>query len=171
MAKGRREDGFTLIELALAVGIVGILAGIAIPKVSDVIETARDARTKGNLGALRSALSVYYAETEGRFPAFSRPFSQSAGYGTLLHDTLVPNYLAQVPQATPSGGHHAASDAVFLVWNLSGNQDNEPVSGYGWTYDANPFDDLKPAGYKGLWGTVRVLCQHSDSRGAHWSIY
>jgi prepilin-type N-terminal cleavage/methylation domain-containing protein len=162
--------GFTLVELMIVIAIISILAGVAIPKTSNLITAAKEARTKGNLGMLRSALTLYYSETEGRYPAFPSPHSQSAGYGPLLQETLVPRYLSRIPEATPHA-QHASSDAVYLVWNLSGSQDNEPVSGHGWTYDANPFDEIKPEGYKGLWGTIRVLCRHPDSRGTNWSAY
>jgi prepilin-type N-terminal cleavage/methylation domain-containing protein len=165
------RSGFTLIELMIVIAIITVLTGVAIPKMSDLIGTARESRTKGNLGILRSALTVYYSETEGRYPAFPFPFSQPAGYGMLLNDTLVPRYLSEIPEAMPHSAKHRSSDAVYLVWNLAGNQDDEPLSGYGWTYDANPFDEIKPDGFKGTWGTIQVLCRHLDSKGRNWSTY
>jgi prepilin-type N-terminal cleavage/methylation domain-containing protein len=168
MANMGSQSGFTLIELMIVVSIVSVLAGIAIPKMSNLMSTAKEAKTKGNLGVLRSALTLYYSETEGRFPGFPAPFSHPAGYGNLLQDTLVPRYLDKIPDASTS--RHKSSNAVYQVWNLSGDQDNEPVSGYGWTYDANPFDEIKPVGYKGTWGTIRVLCSHPDSKGKEWSV-
>ena len=41
---------------------------IAIPKFSDLIEKAREAREKGAFGVVRSALAIYYADTEGLNP-------------------------------------------------------------------------------------------------------
>lgn len=170
-AATRPSGGFTLIELMAVVAILGILSAISVPKISALIDKSKDATTKGNLGALRSALAIYNADSEGKYPQFPPPFSQTAGYGSLLHDTLIPKYLSKIPIATPSRGHHKGSDEVYLVWNMSGNQDDEPTSGYGWTYDANPFDELKPEGFTGMWGTIRVLCKHEDSRGTNWSSY
>lgn len=166
-----KRGGFTLVELMVVVAILSVLGAIAITKADGLIDRANDARTKGNLGVLRSALTVYYADTEGVYPGFASPHSQPAGYGPLLHNTLVPKYLTKIPEAAPSRKRHRISSDVYLVWNLSGNQDNEPASGYGWVYDANPFDDIKPSTHRGLWGTIRVLCTHQDSKGVNWASY
>ena len=62
--------GFTLIELMLVVAIVGLLSAIAIPRFADLVDKAREAKMKANLGVLRSALSLYYADNEGLFPKY-----------------------------------------------------------------------------------------------------
>lgn len=70
----RRRDGpargFTLIELMLVVAIVALLAAIAIPKFANLIDKAKEAGMKGNLGVLRSALTIYYADNEGLYPKY-----------------------------------------------------------------------------------------------------
>ncbi len=45
----RRNGGFTLIEAAIAMSVVGILAGIALPAVKDAGEAARSGAAKGEL--------------------------------------------------------------------------------------------------------------------------
>lgn len=65
----KKEKGFTLIELMIVVAIIGILAAIAIPRFADLIRKSKEGATKGNLGALRSALSIYYGENEGLYPS------------------------------------------------------------------------------------------------------
>ena len=55
------ESGFTLIELVIVIVILGILASVAIPKYEDMREQARTAALKGQLGAIRSAVSIQYA--------------------------------------------------------------------------------------------------------------
>src|SRR5207237_964608 len=57
-----------LIEVLIRVLSIGILAAIAIPKVSNRIDKSNEGTTRGNLGSLRSALSIYYADTEGQYP-------------------------------------------------------------------------------------------------------
>jgi prepilin-type N-terminal cleavage/methylation domain-containing protein len=64
--KGKK--GFTLIELMLVVAILSILAAIAIPKFTDIIDKSRESSTKGTLEALRSAISAYFGETDGIYP-------------------------------------------------------------------------------------------------------
>jgi len=64
----KTKKGFTLIELMIVVAIIGILAAIAIPKFADLIKKSKEGATKGSLGALRSALTIYYGEQEGMYP-------------------------------------------------------------------------------------------------------
>src|SRR5437870_2701858 len=68
MMKRSGERGFTLIELMIVVAIIGILAAIAIPKFADLIRKSNEGSTKGNLGALKGALAVYYGQNEGSYP-------------------------------------------------------------------------------------------------------
>lgn len=60
--------GFTLIELMMVVAIIGLLATIAIPKFSNLIRRSKEAGTLANLGSVRSALTLYYSNTEGAYP-------------------------------------------------------------------------------------------------------
>ena len=59
----RSESGFTLIELVIVIVILGILASVAIPKYEDMREQARTATLKGQVGSVRSALSIQYARS------------------------------------------------------------------------------------------------------------
>lgn len=167
-----RHAGFTLIELMIVVAIVGVLAAIATPKFSNLITKSRDATTKGNLGALRSALSIYNADTEGWFPAFAPPYNTPAGYNTILQDALVPKYMSSIPAAYAGGGAHPYTNEVLHVWNHAPPSPDEwEPEARGWQYDANPLDNMKPAGYRNLWGTIRVACDHNDAKGVNWSTY
>ncbi len=59
----RDQRGFTLIELVIIIVILGIISAVAIPKYVDMVSEARKSATKGALGGLRSAVSIYYANT------------------------------------------------------------------------------------------------------------
>jgi len=64
----RKQKGFTLIELMIVVAIIGILAAVAIPKFAEMLEKAREGATKGNVGAIKSAVSIYYGDNQGVNP-------------------------------------------------------------------------------------------------------
>ena len=54
--------GFTLVELMIAVAIVGILAGIAYPGYQDSVRGSRRADAKGALLGFANAMERYYTE-------------------------------------------------------------------------------------------------------------
>jgi type IV pilus assembly protein PilA len=56
------KKGFTLIELMIVVAIIGILAAIAIPNFMNYQCKAKQSEAKSNLGAIRTAQEVYFAE-------------------------------------------------------------------------------------------------------------
>src|ERR1035441_4747113 len=60
--------GFTLIELMIAVTIIGILAAIAVPMYGNLIAKSHEGSTKANLGAIRSALSIYSGDNDAGYP-------------------------------------------------------------------------------------------------------
>ncbi|MFA4931687.1 MAG: prepilin-type N-terminal cleavage/methylation domain-containing protein [Caldisericia bacterium] len=64
----RQRKGFTLVELAIVIAILGILAVVAIPKYEDMVSDARSAQARAQLGTVRSAIAIYYAKHQGTFP-------------------------------------------------------------------------------------------------------
>ena len=145
----KTKRGFTLIELMIVVAIIGILAAIAIPKFSNLITKSNEANTKGNLGAIRSALSIYYGDMEGWYPG-----------DTLATLTTNSKYMSNVPisklpSVTALNPGHPDSSAVT---GATGNSDAG-----GWVYD-NTSTDVN-------WGRVLVACTHSDTKGSQWTSY
>ena len=144
--KVANQRGFTLIELMIVVAIIGILAAIAIPKFAELIRKSGEGATKGNLGAIRSALSIYYGDMEGQWP--SDPVSL----------TISGKYLQAIPPGkTPN--YHADSSAVALSNFTLG-----VTEAGGWIYDGvAPIDSN--------YGQIFVNCTHSDSKGSTWVSY
>ena len=70
MRRMRAGRGFTLLELMIALMVVGILAGIAIPAYFSLVSNTRAAQAVADLQAVRAA--VYRALKEGASSTMSR---------------------------------------------------------------------------------------------------
>ena len=55
------QGGFTLIELVIIIVVLGILAAVAIPNYQNITSEAREAACRASLGALRSGITIFYA--------------------------------------------------------------------------------------------------------------
>ena len=62
------SGGFTLIEMLIVIIILGILAMIIIPQITVSTEDAKVSTLKTNLGGLRSAIEIYYAQHNQTYP-------------------------------------------------------------------------------------------------------
>jgi general secretion pathway protein G len=67
MVRMRRSKGFTLIELAVTVAIVGLLASVAVPMAELAVQRNREQELRTSLRQLRTAIDAYkQAADEGK---------------------------------------------------------------------------------------------------------
>lgn len=78
------KKGFTLIELLVVISIIGILAVSATSYYGQARKNTRDLRREADLGAIQSALELYYADNKN-YPAGS-----SLGF-------LITDYMSSIP--------------------------------------------------------------------------
>lgn len=69
----RMGQGFTLVELLVAIAIITVLASLLLPALSRAKGAARRTACANNLRQLRLATAIYTTESEGKFPARNLP--------------------------------------------------------------------------------------------------
>jgi len=156
----KNQKGFTLIELMIVVAIIGILSAIAIPKFADLIRKSTEGSTKGNLGAIRSALSIYYGELDGIFPVplGSGRSDQPGTLGSLL--TMENGkFIKDIPDNKTPPYH---PDGIGVVLMDTADEGGDP--GW-WGYEGTQ------GGTQKQWGDLWVNCTHTDTKGASWGSY
>lgn len=79
-----------MIELIMVIVIIGILAAVAIPRFINLRVSAEQAACDSNVGALRSALSNYYARTALTGAASWPTALTSASYTFYLQSGALP---------------------------------------------------------------------------------
>ena len=79
-----------MIELIMVIVIIGILAAVAIPRYIDLQKNAQQAACDANVGAIRAAISNYYARTalSPGGAAFPADLHAAAFLDYLTSDTL-----------------------------------------------------------------------------------
>lgn len=100
----RNRRGFTLIEILIVVVIVGILAGISIPKFVDFRDDAQESAVRKDLQSLRSQINYYYFQeniypndldamvTDGYLPSYP----EHPGGGNWVYNNTTGELLSSV---------------------------------------------------------------------------
>jgi len=158
-----RSRGFSLIEVVIVVVIIGVIAAIAIPRMSRGAAAARDAALKQDLTLLRNAIDLYAAEHDNTNPPFASVSTHLTGFSNLAGDAAQAAkdtthyfgpYIKSIPPL-PVGtnkGDNTFADGSGAAPQIAG--------GAGWWYDAGT-------------GTVKANLADSevDDAGVQYNAY
>ena len=128
----RRQSGFTLIELMIAVVVIGILAAMAIPNFIAMQMRAREGSTKANMHTLQIGAEDYavqnnsfYADNAsslvGLLPGgnarFLNPFDRSFGSGNAWLDN---GWVNPLTSGSTKSGIVTYADSAFQRYQIVG---------------------------------------------------
>jgi prepilin-type N-terminal cleavage/methylation domain-containing protein len=97
----KNRKGLTLIELLIVVIILGALAAIAIPRMSQNSANAKLRACQSNIATMNTQIEAYYSDNE-EWPVFA----------TLVADA---NYFPDGAPSCPSGGNYTMSATTYRV--------------------------------------------------------
>lgn len=89
-----RERGFTLIELMVVIVILGILAGLIIPRIMGRPEEARRMKARVQMESIETALKLYKLDS-GSYPTTEQG----------LQGLVEPPSVGEIPRAWRKGGY------------------------------------------------------------------
>lgn len=133
------SKGFTLVELVVVILILGILAGVAAPKLFDTSAKATDNSVRTSLAIIRDAIELYAAEN-GSTPTWTDEATFKSDLDPYLRGSLFPTCpvganagASTITNATTTGGAFAwrydATTGEFFI-----NDGGASASGIG-NYD------------------------------------
>lgn len=103
----KKEKGFTLIELLIVVAIIGIVAGIAIPRFLGARTVARVTRAFADMRTIADALEMYFTD-ENQYPL-------------TLADADLATYITSIPEDP-----FDADDGPYRYYS-NGDEDTPPT--------------------------------------------
>ena len=95
------KKGFTLIELMIVITIIALLAAVAVPKFTEIIDVAKKSNVLANLTTLRTSIAMFQVRN-GRFPVVGTDFTNNSATVSTLFQAVYSGgtELPEVPAGT-----------------------------------------------------------------------
>jgi type II secretory pathway pseudopilin PulG len=139
----------------IVVAVIGLLAVIAVPKFASLVRKSSEAATKAALGSMRSALTIYHADTDGLHPN-----------DHLECLTTNAKYLGHIPKCDLPP-YHVVNTQLYNNTDLGGAGLQTADVG-AWCYFNDP--QYAGSGSRNV-GEIWVGCLHNDTLNLPWSTH
>jgi type II secretory pathway pseudopilin PulG len=127
------------IEIVGAIIVLVLLTSLILPKCFRALEQSKEIATKKGLSSLRSAIAVYYAYNNGKYPD-----------SNIAKDLVDKGYIEKIPYVYIP--HHKKSNYITTT-----NLDNNTDSG-GWAYKVEDTPDSSGRTKGQIW----INCSHGN---------
>ena len=105
-----KRNGFTMIEMLIVIGIIGLLAFFLVPNLMGAKDRAKEVAVKGVMHSVQLAIEAYEMENQ------IYPLETNAGLASLCKNYLMPNgYIASVPKNPFTGQEYKDTDAAGKI--------------------------------------------------------
>jgi len=120
------QNGFTLIEILVVIGIIGLLSVFLVPNLLGARDRAKEAAVKGVMHSVQLAVEAYQMENE------AYPMGTNIPLESLAKNYLIGGgYLASVPKNPFTGKEYTDADiAGKIIYNYNDATGSYTLTGY-----------------------------------------
>jgi general secretion pathway protein G len=125
----KKRKGFTMIELLVVIGIIGLLAVFLVPNLLGAKDRAKETAVKSVMHSVQLAIEAYEMENN------VYPMEKETALESLCKNYLLPgDYLASVPKNPFTGKEYTDKDkAGKIIYSYSDSSGVYTLKGYSRT--------------------------------------
>lgn len=125
----KTKNGFTMIELLVVIGIIGLLAVFLVPNLLGARDRAKETAVKGVMHSVQLAIEAYEMEN------YVYPMAQNTALASLSKNYLMAGgYVAEVPKNPFTGQAYTDADkAGKVIYSFDSVKGTYTLIGYNRT--------------------------------------
>jgi general secretion pathway protein G len=122
----QKRSGFTLVEILVVIGIIGLLSMFLVPNLLGSRDRAKETAVKGVMHSVQLAIEAYQMENE------VYPLGKNIPLESLCKNYLMPGgYVASIPKNPFTGKEYRDGDSAGkVVYNYDDSKGVYALTGY-----------------------------------------